>query len=140
MLIARWITSLGRLSALALLTARRRRGFSAGSGMPFLAATVMSRDSLENSLERCASARPLRCMMFLNFEWPAMGSSSCVLEPERAVIKPDPQKWKRCALQRDGESGFKVHSNSVILSRWVTGVEPRPFARIDPPQTDGAQP
>ena len=71
--MARSILSLGMDSARALATARRRRGFMAGSGMPDLAATVISRESLENSLDRWASARPLRCMIFLNFECPAMG-------------------------------------------------------------------
>src|SRR6185503_10556778 len=66
------MTSLGIDSALALATARRRREFIAGSGRPAFAATVISRESLENSLERAESARPLRCMMFLNLEWPAM--------------------------------------------------------------------
>src|SRR5215213_8525269 len=66
------MTSLGRDSALALFTARRRRAFMVGSGRPILAATVISRESLENSLDRALSARPLRCMMFLNFECPAM--------------------------------------------------------------------
>src|SRR3954462_6758942 len=70
--MARSMTSLGSDSALALFTARRRRAFMLGSGRPALAATVISRDSLENSLERAESARPLRCMMFLNLEWPAM--------------------------------------------------------------------
>src|SRR6185369_14673588 len=65
--------SLGTDSALALATARRRREFMAGSGRPDLAATVISRESLENSLDRALSARPLRCMMFLNLECPAMG-------------------------------------------------------------------
>jgi hypothetical protein len=71
-LIARSMLSLGMDSALALFTARRRRGFMAGSGIPDLAATVISRERRLNSLDRTASARPLRCMMFLNFEWPAM--------------------------------------------------------------------
>src|SRR5512140_2198808 len=70
--MARSMTSLGRDSALALFTARRRRAFMAGSGRPDLAATVTSRESLENSLERALSARPLRCMMFVNLECPAM--------------------------------------------------------------------
>ena len=83
--MALWITSLGRLSALALLTARRRRGFRAGSGRPDLAATVISRDSRENSLERTASARPLRCMMFLNLEWPAMVVRKSLAKKERAI-------------------------------------------------------
>ena len=43
-----------------------------GSGMPILAATVISRASLENIFDLTASWRPLRCMMFLNCEWPAM--------------------------------------------------------------------
>src|SRR3569623_634467 len=70
--MARSLTSLGRDSALALFTARRRRAFIAGSGRPAVAATVISRESVENSLERALSARPLRCMMFLNLECPAM--------------------------------------------------------------------
>ena len=73
--MARSMTSLDMDSALALATARRRRGFMAGSGMPILAAMVISRESLENSLERAASWRPFLCMMFLNFECPAIGSS-----------------------------------------------------------------
>ena len=41
---------------------------------PSFAATVISRASLENIFDRAASCRPLRCMMFLNCEWPAMAS------------------------------------------------------------------
>src|SRR4051812_24555558 len=74
--MARSMTSLGIDSALALATASLRREFIAGSAMPDLAATVISRDSLENALERAASARPLRCWMFLNFECPAMALRS----------------------------------------------------------------
>ncbi len=43
-----------------------------GSGAPILAATVISLASFEKSFERRASAAPLRCMMFLNCECPAM--------------------------------------------------------------------
>ena len=43
-----------------------------GSGMPIFAATVISRASFENIFDLTASWRPLRCMMFLNCEWPAM--------------------------------------------------------------------
>src|ERR1700737_438230 len=67
--------SFGMLSARAARTAARRRGFIAGSGRPSLAATVISRESLPNTLERTASCRPLRCMMFLNCEWPAKAAS-----------------------------------------------------------------
>jgi hypothetical protein len=62
---------LGIDCALAALTASRRRGFISGSGMPILAATVISRLSLENMAERFLSCAPLRCMMFLNLLWPA---------------------------------------------------------------------
>ena len=53
---------------------RRRAGAhsSPGRAVPSLAATVISRASLPNSLDFIASCRPLRCMMFLNWECPAM--------------------------------------------------------------------
>src|SRR5688572_21322551 len=68
------------LSAFAAAIAARRRGFIAGSGRPSFAATVISRASLPNSLERIASCRPLRCMMFLNWEWPATAASGAKLK------------------------------------------------------------
>ena len=43
-----------------------------GSGRPIFAATVISRLSFENIAERFLSCAPLRCMMFLNLEWPAI--------------------------------------------------------------------
>src|SRR3954466_8488456 len=73
--MARWMLSLGMFSARAARIAARRRGFMLGSGMPILAATVISRASLENTLDRTASTLPLRCMIFLNCECPAMGAS-----------------------------------------------------------------
>jgi hypothetical protein len=48
------------------------RPVALGSGRPSFAATVISRASLLNSFDRAASWRPLRCMMFLNCECPAM--------------------------------------------------------------------
>src|ERR1700748_670694 len=59
-------------SCRAATTAARSRGFIAGSGVPSLAETVISRASLLKSFDFWASCRPLRCMMFLNWEWPAM--------------------------------------------------------------------
>ena len=56
----------------AAITAARRRGFMAGSGVPSFAATVISRASLPKTFDFWASCRPLRCMMFLNWECPAM--------------------------------------------------------------------
>ena len=74
--MARSMLSLGMFSARAACMASRSRAFMSGSGRPPLAATVISRASLANSLARAASCRPLRCMMFLNCEWPAMLVSS----------------------------------------------------------------
>src|SRR6185437_5873694 len=75
-LIARSMLSLGIDWPRAVATARRRRELNAGSGEPGLAATVMSRAGLENTLLRAASLLPLRCMMFLACEWPAMSDPS----------------------------------------------------------------
>src|ERR1700684_592522 len=71
-LIARSILSLGMDSARAVAMASLRRALAVGSGMPCLAASVMSRDSLEKILERFLSWAPLRNWMFLNFECPDM--------------------------------------------------------------------
>src|SRR5205823_9981832 len=71
-LIARSMLSFGMFSCRAATMAARSRGFMAGSGVQRLAATVISRASLPNSFDFWASCRPLRCMMFLNWEWPAM--------------------------------------------------------------------
>src|SRR6476619_7987067 len=79
--------SFGMLSARAARIAARRRGFMLGSGRPILAATVISRASLPNSLDLMASCRPLRCMMFLNCEWPAKASlQKKPLPPEHANL------------------------------------------------------
>src|SRR5277367_57367 len=71
---ARSIESFDMFSWRAEMIAARNRAFIAGSGWPSLAATVISRASLPNSFDFWASCRPLRCMMFLNWEWPAMRS------------------------------------------------------------------
>src|SRR5499433_1041780 len=70
-------------SARAAITAARSRAFMPGSGNPSLAATVISRASLPNSLDLAASCRPLRCMMFLNCECPAMVVSNGVRPARR---------------------------------------------------------
>src|ERR1700688_157009 len=70
--MARSIVSLVMFSARAAMTAARSRGFMAGSGEPSFAETVISRASLPNNFDFAASCRPLRCMMFLNCEWPAI--------------------------------------------------------------------
>ena len=55
--------------------ARRSLALAVGSGRPDLAASVMSRESLEKIFERFLSCAPLRNWMFLNFEWPAIEKS-----------------------------------------------------------------
>src|SRR4029453_7209751 len=75
----------------AEMMAARSRGFMAGSGWPILAATVISRASLPKSFDFWASWRPLRCMMFLNWEWPAM----------RGLFENRPELgWKRGLIGR----------------------------------------
>src|SRR5947208_11678927 len=64
--------SLDMFSARAAMMAARSRAFIDGSGRPSLAAVVISRASFPNSLDLTLSCRPLRCMMFLNWECPAM--------------------------------------------------------------------
>src|SRR3954471_10368545 len=70
--MARSIESFDMFSWRAEMIAARSRAFIDGSGWPILAATVISRASLPNSFDFWASCFPLRCMMFLNWEWPAM--------------------------------------------------------------------
>ena len=53
--MARSILSFGMFSPRAAITAARNRGFIAGSGVPSLAATVISRASLLNSFDFWAS-------------------------------------------------------------------------------------
>src|SRR3954462_8976562 len=70
--MARSMPSFGIFSARAAMMAARSRAFIDGSGSPSLAETVISRASLLKSLDLALSCRPLRCMMFLNWECPAM--------------------------------------------------------------------
>src|SRR6476620_212765 len=70
--------------ALAALTAARRRAFMSGSCRPALAATVISRASLENIAERFLSCAPLRYMMFLNLLWPAIAAHLSFKSPARS--------------------------------------------------------
>src|SRR3954470_19265175 len=115
--MARSITSLGRDSPLALFTASRSRAFMLGSGRPALAATVISRESLENSLDRAESARPLRCMMFLNLECPAMGP--CALSQTKrsaaSTLEGGGSEPPRCA----GVSGMVEEAAEAVRMRAV---------------------
>ena len=69
----------------AARTAERSRAFMFMSGRPIFAATVISRASFENSFDFWASCRPLRCMMFLNWEWPAMRFLSGIVSERDGV-------------------------------------------------------
>src|SRR5688572_9959981 len=62
----------GRFCSRAFSSARRRRGFPAGSPPPRRAATVISRISRVKILPRLASARSLRCLTLAHRLWPAM--------------------------------------------------------------------
>src|SRR5262245_53055162 len=106
--------SLGMFSARAAWTARRRREFISGSGRPFLTATVISRASLANSLERAASWRPLRCMMFLNCEWPAM------LGLVREANIPSQQAYKRAF----GANPDRRSTRSQLRRQAAEGIHP----------------
>src|SRR5580693_3680042 len=83
--MARSMVSLVMFSARAAMMAARNRAFMAGSGVPSLAETVISRASLPNNFDFAASCRPLRCMMFLNCEWPGIVHS---LRLSRHLIFP----------------------------------------------------
>ncbi len=77
-----------------LVVAARRRGLISGSGAPDRAATLISRISLENTLARFASCAPLRYMMFLNCEWPAMGSSNPHQNGGNTLPAPARAPWR----------------------------------------------
>src|SRR5271165_1774127 len=70
--MARSTVSFGILAWRAARTAARKRGLAAGSGSPERAAVVSSRMILVKTLARFLSCAPLRYMMFLNCEWPAI--------------------------------------------------------------------
>ena len=71
--MAALIRSLGMDDMRALATAAASDALFSGSGSPpSLAATVMLRESFENSAERLASCAPLRCLVVAHLECPDM--------------------------------------------------------------------
>src|SRR5580704_16078120 len=92
--MARSILSFGMFSVRAAKTAARSRAFMPGSGGPNFAATVISRASLENSLERIASCLPFLCMMFLNWLCPDI-PSGLQCGPARLEAKRFPPSPRR---------------------------------------------
>jgi hypothetical protein len=110
--------SLGIDCDLAFWIASRSRGFIAGSGDPILAATVISRASFENIFERTASCRPLRCMMFLNCEWPAMKHLifALVLDwpPYKTLPRFRPEGFKHARKVHD-----PIRNATPAADRWM---------------------
>src|SRR5215813_3419392 len=72
----------------AAIIAARSRGLVLGSGAPCFADVVNSRMILVNTLFRFASCAPLRYMMFLNWEWPAILESILVPANQRGLVLP----------------------------------------------------
>src|SRR5882724_7834312 len=90
------------------MIAARNRAFMPGSGWPSLAATVISRASLPNNFDFWASCRPLRCMMFLNWECPAMQSLS-------GIVGERKWGWKRGVT---GRRPAKIKDLRVFSACW----------------------
>src|SRR6202030_730328 len=117
--MARSMVSLVMFSARAAMIAARSRGFMAGSGVPSLAETVISRASLPNNFDFAASCRPLRCMMFLNCEWPALFLD---LRLSRHRIFPPLRELNTGALRHArGRVGCadRPHAVGVIKVGWI---------------------
>src|SRR5580700_9522520 len=130
--MARSMVSLVMFSARAAMMAARSRAFMAGSGVPSLAETVISRASLPNNFDFTASCRPLRCMMFLNCEWPAIVHS---LRLSRHVIFPPLRERNTGAIRHArGRIGgadrphavgvIKVGRVELIIDRGFPGAAP----------------
>src|SRR5471032_1637668 len=98
--MARSMVSRDMLALRAATRAERNRGFMLGSGKPARAAVVNSRISLVKTLARLASCAPLRCMMFLNWEWPDIET-----DPESAT-RPWPP-----SLEDDGQAAVIVKAS-----------------------------
>src|SRR4051812_13624819 len=89
--------------ARAVVTAALSRAFASGSGSPIFAATVISRESLENIAERFLSCAPLRYMMFLNLLWPAMAVREFLLWVDSPPIAESISFAQRaCRLRKRG--------------------------------------
>src|SRR5580700_7148338 len=125
--MARSMVSLVMFSARAAMMAARNRAFMAGSGVPSFAETVISRASLPNNFDLTASCRPLRCMMFLNCEWPAIVHS---LRLSRHLIFPQLTERNTIRHAGGGIGGtdrphavgvIKVGRTELIIDRRLIG-------------------
>src|ERR1051325_8104253 len=135
--MARWMLSLGMFSARAARIAARRRGFMLGSGRPILAATVISRASLENTLERTASTFPFRCMMFLNCECPAMGASEKRPRAAYAEAPVRPRKLTMRWLIKRERPGGKAPVSEGMGGRRSVAVEKLGLSDAEPARQAG---
>src|ERR1044072_5726227 len=120
--------------ALAALTAARRRAYMSGSGAPIFAATVISRESLENIAERFLSCAPLRYMMFLYLLCPAiavtLSHSDRSGEPQGRLVGVE-QRLGLLAVV-----GFHLPQADDGAHRLGVGA-PRPCLAIDVPDVVG---
>src|SRR3954451_23781975 len=139
--MARSIESFDMFSWRAEMIAARRRAFIAGSGWPILAATVISRASFENSFDFCASCRPLRCMMFLNWECPAMRVSSREFRDAKLSegvrrYRPQNHRDQRCGLELFGGGlGVDRTGRRAALGHFLACCHSQllaPFGALDP--------
>src|SRR5215470_5836470 len=74
--MARLMLSAGMFSALAAVTAVRRRGLLSASPPPLLAAMVISLIRRVKILPRLASSAPFLCLIVAHLEWPDMWVTS----------------------------------------------------------------
>src|SRR5258707_276991 len=111
-------------SVRAAMMAARRREFMAGCGLSSLAATADSRASLLNSLDFTASCRPLRCMMFLNCECPAISLFLVAVMTPHAPACRGRRVFKLCYF-KDVVAGI-----SPVMAMWITRRYRGPWRRF----------
>src|SRR5947209_4475205 len=80
--MARLMLSAGMFSALASLTALRRRGFLSTSPPPALAAMAISLIRRVKILPRLASRAPFLCLIVAHLEWPDMREPRDEIRPQ----------------------------------------------------------
>src|SRR5262249_35735472 len=117
------MVSFGMLALRAAAMAARRRGLAAGSGWPCLAAVVSSRMIFVKRRPRRASWAPLRTLMFLNCEWPAISES--VLIPANQGARFYHIRWGR------GQCVRLYPRKSVIFKALVAALSQRVSSQLE---------
>src|SRR3712207_1423405 len=113
--------SLGIEASLAFWTASARAGLPSGSPPPSLAATVIARASLVNSLPRRASTIAFLCLIPAHLECPAMASSLSARGQGSGGTGGD---------RSGGPRRFAVAPEVVQRDRVLVGVHARPEALV----------